>query len=58
MIEELDGAPGTIRLLDNDGRVELFSHDLRLIPEPSADPEDPLNWARWRKWLHMTCLTL
>lgn len=58
MIEEIDNAPGTVRLLDSQGHLELNEYDLRLIPEPSSDPHDPLNWARWRKNLNLSCLVL
>lgn len=33
---------GNVNLLDNDGNV-------RRIPMPSADPNDPLNMNKWRK---------
>lgn len=56
MPEEIDGIPGTIRLLDNQGRKQVLEHELRLVPEPSSDPHDPLNWARWRKNLHLFCI--
>ncbi|KAH8807795.1 major facilitator superfamily domain-containing protein [Xylogone sp. PMI_703] len=39
--------PGTVHL------VEIERDDLILVPKPSADPEDPLNWSRRRKWLNV-----
>ncbi|KAK4238561.1 major facilitator superfamily domain-containing protein [Achaetomium macrosporum] len=33
------------------GRVEL-------VPQPSDDPDDPLNWPAWRKELNFWCLLL
>jgi MFS family permease len=39
--------PGTVRL------VETQSDGIILIPKPSADPDDPLNWSRRRKWLNV-----
>lgn len=49
--------PGTVHLVDLEGTI-LAKHatstqlkDIVLIPAPSADPEDPLNWSIKRKWL-------
>ncbi|KAL2061685.1 hypothetical protein VTL71DRAFT_7062 [Oculimacula yallundae] len=52
--------PGTIHLVDLDGTL-LTNHDDRLkdivlVPTPSLDPEDPLNWSKWRKLLHIFCI--
>lgn len=58
MIEDWDGTPGTIKLLDNDGRVEKHDHEVRLVPTPSSDPQDPLNWTTWRKYLQLFCIAL
>ncbi|PHH91772.1 hypothetical protein CDD83_10340 [Cordyceps sp. RAO-2017] len=30
--------------------------DVELIPQPSDDPDDPLNWPRWRKDLNLASL--
>ena len=30
--------------------------DIILFPQPSSDPNDPLNWAQWRKVLHFIVL--
>ncbi|KAF5610096.1 major Facilitator Superfamily [Fusarium subglutinans] len=38
--------PGTVHLVDA-GRSG--GNDIELVPRPSADPEDPLNWSRRRK---------
>ncbi|KAK2769641.1 major facilitator superfamily transporter [Colletotrichum kahawae] len=62
---EGDGLPpGTSRLIDVDGSV-LGQHasgsgenDIMLIPRPSEDPEDPLNWTRKRKLLATSCVVL
>ncbi|PVH72653.1 MFS general substrate transporter [Cadophora sp. DSE1049] len=49
--------PGTIHLVDLEGTIRAkhaSSADLKdivLVPAPSADPEDPLNWSVKRKWL-------
>jgi hypothetical protein len=35
------------------------THDeLRLVPEPTADPADPLNFSRWRKLSLLACMSL
>ncbi|KAI0192073.1 major facilitator superfamily domain-containing protein [Xylaria flabelliformis] len=39
---DVDIAKGDTVKLANDGRT-------RLIPQPSDDPADPLNWPRWKK---------
>ncbi|KAJ3549942.1 hypothetical protein NM208_g245 [Fusarium decemcellulare] len=44
--------PGTQRI--NDAQA---THVL-LAPQPSSDPNQPLNWSPWRKTLHMTLLSL
>ncbi|KAK0383921.1 hypothetical protein NLU13_8012 [Sarocladium strictum] len=51
-----DHVPGTIKLVDLAGNASSLQHDANhkdivLIPWPSADPEDPLNWAWNRKIL-------
>ncbi|KAK9477029.1 MFS general substrate transporter [Lipomyces japonicus] len=46
--------PGTVFLVDLDGsHNQKKQNDLVLIPAPSDDPEDPLNWSTWRKWKTM-----
>ena len=45
-----DWPPGTVRLEDlhstgKDGEVILQ-------PRPSRDPNDPLNWPKWQKYLN------
>jgi MFS family permease len=41
--QQHDMVPGTIHL------VNTSHHDIVLHPQPSADPEDPLNWSLKRK---------
>jgi hypothetical protein len=46
--------PGTVHLVDMEGTVHARhakgeKHDIVLVPVPSADPDDPLNWTPWRK---------
>ncbi|KAI1611906.1 synaptic vesicle transporter [Exophiala viscosa] len=45
--EDKDWPPGTVRIED------LFQGD-KIIqqPRPTSDPNDPLNWSRWRKYLN------
>lgn len=53
----LDGShdvPGTVFMVDFDGGHFDGVHaskqsDIVLVPQPSRDPEDPLNWSRKRK---------
>jgi hypothetical protein len=47
--ETIDMVPGT-RLLLNPGRDDGSTH-IVLSPEPSSDPDDPLNWSITRKTL-------
>ncbi|KIX00793.1 uncharacterized protein Z518_09858 [Rhinocladiella mackenziei CBS 650.93] len=42
--------PGTQRIEDKTGEKIL------LAPQPNADPNQPLNWSKFRKALHMTLL--
>lgn len=45
--------PGTVHLVDIAGqsRLRKSNGDIELIPRPSDDPEDPLNWSARRKRL-------
>ncbi|TWU71187.1 hypothetical protein ED733_001573 [Metarhizium rileyi] len=54
--------PGTVHLVDLD-RTAAAPHagndnDIILVPKPSSDPDDPLNWSPSRKRLHLVCLIL
>ncbi|WWC62615.1 uncharacterized protein I303_105212 [Kwoniella dejecticola CBS 10117] len=46
--------PGTVRLFAENG--ELLQSTVELIPKPSDDPEDPLNWSPRRKTVNLSCL--
>lgn len=54
--------PGTTRLIDVNGSVlsqhasGLDEKDIILVPRPSDNPEDPLNWTQKRKWLATSCI--
>ncbi|AOW06026.1 major facilitator superfamily domain-containing protein [Yarrowia lipolytica] len=52
--------PGTIQLVDlkGDPDYNAVDHEIVLVPTPSADPDDPLNWSQRRKWLSMLCMVL
>lgn len=52
--------PGTVHLIDTQHALNTKhskSHqDIVLVPTPSNDPEDPLNWSPRRKYLALTCM--
>ncbi|KAK2809218.1 hypothetical protein FQN50_004054 [Emmonsiellopsis sp. PD_5] len=54
-----DLVPGTVYLVDVVGQAAQDQHaedqkDIVLVPQPSADPEDPLNWSRKRKLFQLS----
>ncbi|GMK53551.1 hypothetical protein CspeluHIS016_0101370 [Cutaneotrichosporon spelunceum] len=49
--------PGTTRILDASGEI-VDANNFTLVPEPSSDPEDPLNWSAGRKRIQLTCVVL
>jgi len=53
--------PGTVHLVDLEGTMATQHaqggrRDIVLVPTPSADPDDPLNWSPRRKALATTCM--
>lgn len=53
--------PGTVHLVDVDQTATTTQHaggarDIILIPTPSEDVNDPLNWTPGRKRLHLICI--
>ncbi|PNP53882.1 hypothetical protein THARTR1_05699 [Trichoderma harzianum] len=52
--------PGTVLLVDvghTAGTLHATKQtDIILIPTPSTDVNDPLNWSPWRKRQHLICL--
>ncbi|KUI63316.1 hypothetical protein VM1G_11063 [Cytospora mali] len=56
--------PGTVHLVDLGGTMKTKhaggkdSSDIVLIPRPSDDPEDPLNWSFRRKLLATSCIVV
>jgi hypothetical protein len=66
--KKLDHVPGTVLLNDEAAHVESVTQGLKhgkgkdshivLSPQPSADPNDPLNWSPWKKELITIILCL
>jgi MFS family permease len=60
-MENAEQIPGTVHLVDLEGTI-LAKHsssgqrDIVLVPAPSDDPDDPLNWSPKRKLLSTTCM--
>lgn len=56
--------PGTVRLIDTEGTLSgthadgKGQQDIVLLPQPSEDPEDPLNWSFRRKILATSCVLM
>lgn len=53
--------PGTVHLVDLEGVLNAkhasgSQTDIVLVPSPSADPDDPLNWSARRKSLSISCI--
>ncbi|CDK29494.1 unnamed protein product [Kuraishia capsulata CBS 1993] len=62
MIYDTEKIPGTVHLVDNNGDMHAEhsegAKDVVLVPTPTDDPDDPLNWSFRRKMLCMFCLIL
>jgi len=54
-----DAIPGTVHLVDVDGTSHAMHSkghdDIILVPTPSKNPDDPLNWSPGRKALSTFC---
>ncbi|KAI1471002.1 MFS general substrate transporter [Daldinia caldariorum] len=54
--------PGTVQLVDLEHNIATRharnQRDIVLVPTPSADADDPLNWAPRRKYLALACALL
>lgn len=56
--------PGTVHLVDLEGTIRAKHasgsqlKDIVLVPAPSADPDDPLNWSPRRKLLSIISLSM
>lgn len=58
-----DAIPGTFTLLDLDHviasrHLDRGNSDIVLVPQPSNDPDDPLNWSPRRKLLSTICVSV
>ncbi|KAF2488544.1 MFS general substrate transporter [Lophium mytilinum] len=56
-----DPVPGTVHLVDLEGTIHALharggQKDIVLVPAPSSDPDDPLNWSPRRKALSTICM--
>lgn len=54
--------PGTVHLVDLEHTLQTrhakAHNDIVLVPTPSTDPEDPLNWTQRRKHRALACALL
>lgn len=54
--------PGTVHLVDLEHTLQTrhakTHRDIVLVPTPSADPDDPLNWTPGRKHRALACALL
>lgn len=60
---DTNAIPGTVTLLDlqhvmRTRHLDKGNHDIVLIPQPSDDPDDPLNWSPRRKLLSTICVNV
>lgn len=58
-----DAIPGTVTLVDVNHvltarHLDHGDQDIVLIPAPSDDPDDPLNWSPRRKLLSTVCVSV
>jgi hypothetical protein len=59
--EEHENIPGTVHLVDLEGTMAAKhakggQRDIVLVPAPTDDPDDPLNWSPRRKALSTICM--
>ncbi|KAH8807273.1 serine/threonine kinase 16 [Xylogone sp. PMI_703] len=60
---DYNAIPGTMHLVDIEGTLSAkhakgSNSDIVLIPTPSDDPDDPLNWSKARKLMSTICMTV
>ena len=60
---DTNAVPGTVTLLDLQHvmptrHLDKGNHEIVLIPTPSDDPDDPLNWSSRRKLLLTICVNV
>lgn len=57
-----EAIPGTVHLVDLDHNMATkHAEDIKdvvLVPTPSSDPDDPLNWSPRRKALSTACISM
>jgi hypothetical protein len=58
-----DAIPGTFTLVDTEHvlatrHLDHGDRDIVLVPEPSSDLDDPLNWSPHRKLLSTVCVSV
>jgi hypothetical protein len=62
-MSEQHAVPGTVLLVDT-SHASTIAHaggnndDVVLIPTPTDDPDDPLNWKKSRKILSVVCMSV
>lgn len=62
-VRDTSVVPGTVTLVDVEHVLETHhldrgDRDIVLIPTPSGDPDDPLNWSPRRKLLSTICVSM
>ncbi|EEH08397.1 membrane transporter [Histoplasma capsulatum G186AR] len=60
-VEGVKMVPGTLHIVDLEGTMNVKHQkggksDIVLVPQPSNDPNDPLNWSKFRKEYHFWLL--
>ena len=60
-MEDEHSVTGTVHLVDLEGILNAkhasgSQTDIVLVPAPSANPDDPLNWSARRKMLSTSCV--
>lgn len=60
MALDFNAVPGTTHLVDTEvvQSDEKLHREIVLIPTPSDDPNDPLNWSKKRKFMHVFCIIM
>ncbi|WVQ73910.1 hypothetical protein IAR50_003491 [Cryptococcus sp. DSM 104548] len=59
MSEDYLDVPGTVRMYEGPAGEEVAGAEgIKLVPAPSKDPNDPLNWSRGRKYLMLACVSI
>ncbi len=58
----IDTVPGTVHLVDLEHKMHTRhaggTGDVVLVPTPSDDPDDPLNWSPKRKFMSTATLAM